>query len=75
MRTTYTVAKPFQTANRRFAVGDPVRPIDIAGLVPFSRWKELGHIVADVAETADEPPKAKPKAKVAPPAAADATGA
>lgn len=41
---THVVAKPFKTANRRFAVGAEIAPNDVAGAVAFDVWVARGFI-------------------------------
>lgn len=56
----YTVAKPFKTPARRFAVGQSVAPTDIDGPVPFGELVKRGFIST---------PKAAPQPKAAAPTA------
>ena len=48
----HTVAKPFKTPTRRFAVGQPVTEQDVTGPVPFGDWIAKGFIQAPTAEIA-----------------------
>lgn len=60
----HTVAKPFNTPTRRFAVGQPVTEADITGPLTLAERVALGQIAAP----APEPELATPKGKSAKPA-------
>ncbi|MBP2233084.1 hypothetical protein J2847_006419 [Azospirillum agricola] len=60
--STHTVAKPFSTPTRRFAVGQPVTEADITGPLSFAERVALGQIAAPVL---DPVPAAEPAPKPA----------
>lgn len=57
MSNTYTVAKPFKTPTRRFAIGQEVDASDVDGPVPFGDWVRKGYITEPV-KTAEPEPEA-----------------